>query len=74
MPAAINLLLRNHLRSQHSVEEFDPDATEVSLLEFHHWDHETGEMGPPHDEENLRIARAPRPVPTRKKVGPNRGR
>jgi hypothetical protein len=45
--------LRQHLRAYHSVETFDPDATEASLGEFHDWDHATGEMGPEHDPDDL---------------------
>ena len=45
--------LRQHLRAFHSVETFDDDATEDSLVEFHAWDHETGVMGPDHDADIL---------------------
>lgn len=41
--------LRRHLRAMHSVKAFEAAATEASLVEFHAWDHDTGEMGPAHD-------------------------
>lgn len=51
--AAARAEIRAHLAAKHAVEEFDPAATEASLRDFHVWDHETGEMGPEHDVEDL---------------------
>ena len=65
--------LRKHLMSMHAVEEFEPSATEASLAEFHEWDHETGEMGPPYDANDLTtyghnshpVGLRPTPTPSR---------
>jgi hypothetical protein len=45
--------IRKHLMVAHGGAEFDPAATDATLEEFHAWDHETGEVGPPHDPDNL---------------------
>ena len=45
--------IRKHLLAAHSIEAFDPTATEQSLVDFHQWDHDTGEMGPAHDSDDL---------------------
>lgn len=47
--------LRRHLRRFHSLDSFDADDTEESLAAFHHWDHETGTMGPEHDPDDLLV-------------------
>lgn len=53
MNVTVESPLRAHLRAAHGVEEFHPDATEESLVEYHRWDHDTGEMGPSHDPDDL---------------------
>lgn len=51
--------LRKHLVAAHSVEEFDPQATEASLTAFHQWDHDTGELGPAHDDDDFSARKRP---------------